>query len=248
MPRPQLPPDFRVIPVIDVRGGVVVRATAGRREEYKPLTSCVTRSTDPLVAANDLREFMGTDELYVADLDGITHGSRALGLIEVLAADGFRLWVDAGVRDPAEAQSMSDAGAAVVIIGLETLPPPYHLVPFRRVIGDDALTFSLDLRNGIPTGQAFGGEQDPRQIVRRIAWAIRKLILLDLCRVGMATGIGTEGLCAWAKANYPDLELIVGGGVRGPEDLPRLKAAGASAALIASAIHDGKFGLPDAPL
>jgi phosphoribosylformimino-5-aminoimidazole carboxamide ribotide isomerase len=37
------------------------------------------------------------------------------------------------------------------------------------------------------------------------------------------------------------LELVAGGGIRGPEDLARLEARGVSAALIASALHDGRF-------
>jgi phosphoribosylformimino-5-aminoimidazole carboxamide ribotide isomerase len=39
----------------------------------------------------------------------------------------------------------------------------------------------------------------------------------------------------------PFLEIISGGGVRGPRDLQALAAAGADAALVASALHDGRL-------
>ena len=35
--------------------------------------------------------------------------------------------------------------------------------------------------------------------------------------------------------------MLVGGGVRGVEDLRRLKRSGASAVLVASALHDGRL-------
>ena len=88
----------------------------------------------------------------------------------------------------------------------------------------------------------------PENLVRLVAVLVKRLIVLDLNRVGMGVGTGTEKLCSWVKSNYPHLELIAGGGIRGPEDLPSLEAAGVSAVLIASALHDGKFGLPGAAL
>jgi uncharacterized protein related to proFAR isomerase len=38
---------------------------------------------------------------------------------------------------------------------------------------------------------------------------------------------------------HPDVEIIAGGGVRGIEDLRRLKKKGIRGVLLASALHDG---------
>src|SRR4051812_43669523 len=94
-------PRPRIIPVMDIRGGVVVRAIAGRREEYKPLVSRLTDSTDPVIVAHALREVAKTDELYVADLDGIASSRASYDLIEAISGLGLRLWVDGGVRHDA---------------------------------------------------------------------------------------------------------------------------------------------------
>ena len=40
----------------------------------------------------------------------------------------------------------------------------------------------------------------------------------------------------------PDVALLAGGGVRGPEDLQRLADAGCDGALVATALHDGRLG------
>jgi phosphoribosylformimino-5-aminoimidazole carboxamide ribotide isomerase len=67
------------------------------------------------------------------------------------------------------------------------------------------------------------------------------MIVLDLSRVGVGSGTGTEELCARLGSALPDVELIAGGGIRGPEDLRRLKKCGVGTALAASALHDGRL-------
>jgi phosphoribosylformimino-5-aminoimidazole carboxamide ribonucleotide (ProFAR) isomerase len=44
------------------------------------------------------------------------------------------------------------------------------------------------------------------------------------------------------RAAVPQLTLAVGGGMRGAQDLTRLADAGCDAALVATALHDGRIG------
>jgi phosphoribosylformimino-5-aminoimidazole carboxamide ribotide isomerase len=67
------------------------------------------------------------------------------------------------------------------------------------------------------------------------------LIVLDLARVGLGGGTGTEALSARLAEAYPDVEVFAGGGVRGSEDLHRLRACGAAGVLVASALHDRRL-------
>ena len=61
----------RLVGVIDLMGGVAVRAVGGRRDEYRPVVGRLCDSPDPLEIANAYRESYGIDTLYVADLDAI---------------------------------------------------------------------------------------------------------------------------------------------------------------------------------
>jgi phosphoribosylformimino-5-aminoimidazole carboxamide ribotide isomerase len=70
---------------------------------------------------------------------------------------------------------------------------------------------------------------------------VRRMIVLDLARVGVGEGVGTEDLCRQMRAADQNLEIIAGGGVRGRDDLKRLADAGCDAALVASALHDGRI-------
>ena len=62
--------------------------------------------------------------------------------------------------------------------------------------------------------------------------------MLDLARVGSGEGPDVT-LLGELHARFPDVELLAGGGVRDAADLRALAAAGASGALVATALHGG---------
>ncbi len=85
--------------------------------------------------------------------------------------------------------------------------------------------------------------EDPRAIAEAaLALGVRRLVLLDLSRVGTGRGTGTLPLLSALAADYPDMEIAVGGGVAGWGDIAALAAAGASCVLVGSALHDGRIG------
>ena len=72
---------MKVIPVIDVLGGVAVNAVKGMRQEYQPLKSSLCKSADPVDVAAAFRTF-GFKELYMADLDAITCGKPNFSVLK----------------------------------------------------------------------------------------------------------------------------------------------------------------------
>jgi phosphoribosylformimino-5-aminoimidazole carboxamide ribotide isomerase len=224
----------------------VVHGHAGRREEYRPIRSALVSSAEPVAIARAFRERLGLTELYVADLDAIAGGAPALVTIAELAALGFRVWVDPGLRDGSEAEACLRAGASLVVAGLETLAGPAVLADLcRKVPG--RIAFSLDLKEGRPLGDvAAWPTADAAGIAgHAIRQGVQHLISLDLARVGTGTGTGTEGLCRALASAHSEVELVAGGGVRGPDDLRRLGACGVHAVLVASALHDGRLRRED---
>uniref|UniRef100_UPI003FA7695D HisA/HisF-related TIM barrel protein n=1 Tax=Salmonella enterica TaxID=28901 RepID=UPI003FA7695D len=99
---------MRIIPVIDLPGGEVVRAVRGERDRYRPIVSALCRSADPLVVARRLCEHCATDVLYIADLNALRGGApQHEALAALLAADpARRLWVDAGFGDADDAAAL----------------------------------------------------------------------------------------------------------------------------------------------
>lgn len=226
----------RIIPVIDVLGGVVVRAVGGRRDEYRPLTSRITSSTVPWEVARDLQTWTGRKEIYVADLDAILgQGTIAPAVLELIETADGRVWLDTGIRTPSDF-------------------PRYPWPRVRPIVGFESAesaeclssqcAFSLDLWNGELFGPwARWGVRSSRDwmgvIDRAIGRGVRTLIVLDLPAVGSQGGPGTQPICQAIRQRYPEVELLTGGGVRNADDLARLGEVGVDGVLIASAIHDG---------
>jgi phosphoribosylformimino-5-aminoimidazole carboxamide ribotide isomerase len=231
---------MRILPVLDVMNGVVVRGVGGRRQEYRPIISRWAPSGAPLDIAQGFRKQFELSELYLADLDAIAGARPALSLYEALRGKGFPLWVDAGVRDAAAARALADAGVERVVIGLETVRGPEELAGACRDLGE-RVVFSLDLKGGEPLGDtsAWQAREAEGIAAQAIGAGARRVLVLDLARVGEGRGTGTEALCAALAAKYPAVEVAAGGGVRDIADLRRLRACGVRTALVASALHDG---------
>ena len=234
---------MRIIPVLDLKAGQVVHARAGRRHEYQPIVSSLTRSSQPVEVAQAFRDHFRLTELYVADLDAIAAAPPALATYGALQSLGFRLWVDAGVRDVASALPLLKAAVDHIVVGLETVAGPEALSGICQQIGAERVVFSLDLKEGVPLGDRSRWRQPGAWSIatEAIATGVRQLIVLDLARVGGQSGTGTEDLCKRLASQYPDVEVVAGGGIRNRTDLQRLHEYGVHAALVASALHDGRL-------
>ena len=241
---------MRVIPVLDLRAGRAVLAREGRRESYAPVRSVLTGSEtgtgDAVALARVYRDALGLADCYVADLDAIGGGPVQTGLLRQIAGLGSTLLVDAGVTDAARARAVRAAGAAQVVVGLETLPSFEALAAVACAVGAERVVFSLDLRDGAPLvrpGVAAGAT--PLELAREaVAAGAASLLVLDLARVGTGRGVDATLLHALRRA-HPTAELLAGGGVSGAPDLARLADVGLDGVLVATALHDGRLGRAD---
>lgn len=231
---------MRIIPVIDLKQGVVVRGVGGRRSEYQPIQSVLAVDARPATVARAFAE-RGLREVYVADLDAIGGAPPAVGIYDELLGCGLNLLVDAGLGDFEQTRRL--AKQAVIVAGLESLVGWDRLAQLVEAIGPERLVFSLDLKQGQPlTANDAWRELAPMYIAEMAVEAgITRLIVLDLAQVGMGSGVGTEGLCRQLRQRFPQIELIAGGGVRSQADLDSLTACGCDGALVASALHDGRI-------
>ncbi len=228
-----------VIPVLDLSGQKAVRARGGKRSEYRPLEPV----SSPEHLARWFAQHWGFRHLYVADLDAIEQGRRHWDLYRRLGQFTQQLWLDLGIRHAAEVRQAGEelAGAdcsVFLILALETLQGPQELEalePWPR----GELVFSLDLKDGRPLGQERW-PQNAARIVELVAKSgLEWVILLDLVDVGQGDGVSTLKLWQELKSQEPKLRWVLGGGVRGLEDLKHLEQQGVQAVLVASALHQG---------
>ncbi len=236
---------MKIIPVIDLKGGQVVRGIAGRRDEYRPIQSQLVQSCDPAAVAAAFAG-LGLREIYVADLDAITGAGPDFTSYWAITQQGPELLIDAGAgsRERAETLLAGTDGKCRIIVGLESLPNLSALVEIVGSLGPTQLIFSLDLMAGEPkTSSPELRELAPLEIAA-LAWefGLREIIVLDVAQVGTDSGPSTTELCQKIRRRLgPELRLISGGGIRGLDDLQALAQCGCDAALVASALHDGRI-------
>jgi phosphoribosylformimino-5-aminoimidazole carboxamide ribotide isomerase len=234
---------MQIIPVIDLLDRIVVRGVGGRRSEYQPVVSQLADSSSPADIASAFARLALTT-IYVADLDAISGKSPLTDCYQQIADAGASLWIDAGIHCVAQAKSIRK-WASGIVVGSETLADLSQLAELNQVF-QDRIIFSLDLKQGrVLTRNEDWRSLDAFEVAGQVLRSgIRKLIVLDLARVGECRGVGTEPLCQKIRDYDSNVMLISGGGVRGAEDLASLQAAGCNAALVASALHDRRIVVP----
>ncbi|MCH2201096.1 MAG: HisA/HisF-related TIM barrel protein [Fuerstiella sp.] len=232
---------MHMIPVLDLLNGVTVQAVAGRREEYRPIRSCLTHSIDPSVVLQRLSEVCGSESAYVADLDAILNGEPNRCILAELSRLNMNLMVDAGIQSCKETETLLDLGIRHVIVGLESLPNFETACRLVSTFGPEPLILSLDLKAGVPLARDESWIQMPPLTVLEhlIDAGFRRWILLDLAAVGTSQGVPTADLCSQMRKLRPNDEIITGGGVRSIADLVQLNSIGIDGVLVASALHTG---------
>jgi HisA/HisF family protein len=230
---------MRVVPVLDLKGGVVVHARRGQRDQYAPLRSPLVEGCDPVEVARALCAICRTRTLYVADLDALTGepvdetALRALGAVA-------EPWVDAGAITDEEAASVARAGVARNVIGTESIGPGF--LPKRTSHAPNpSIVLSVDLREGrlISRDPELAGRDPAAAVPLATALGVRELLVIDLARVGSGAGPPLDAVAQLADA-LPGVAIYAGGGVRDDQDLRALESAGATGALLATALHEGR--------
>jgi phosphoribosylformimino-5-aminoimidazole carboxamide ribotide isomerase len=210
-----------VIPAVDVLAGEAVRLERGRYDRV------IERAADPVaLAARWVDE--GARRLHLVDLDGARRGGVRTGIVARVAALGVPVQASGGIRTTADAHALLDAGADRVVVGTAAWPDPE---PWLEL--GDAVVLAVDVRDGEVrsagwtegTGIAFD------EALRRARGA--RVLLTAIDRDGTLAGpdIGLVRHAAGTGAR-----VLAAGGVRSPDDVRALAAAGAEAVVVGRAL------------
>jgi phosphoribosylformimino-5-aminoimidazole carboxamide ribotide isomerase len=220
---------LRIIPVLDLKGGEVVRAEKGQRDSYRPIVTPLCDGSDPVAVANGLRTLFPFPTFYIADLDAIEGRAPNTAALARLRAmrDAPELWVDAGLAD---AQTLVGALAEPSlrpVLGSESQRDNSLL---RRFRDHPDLILSLDF-----VGDGFRG---PPDILDQHELWPQRVIVMTLARVGATSGPDFARL-GEIKRKAGNRSVIAAGGVRDEADIRALSSLGIAAALVATSLHNG---------
>ena len=213
---------MKIIPVLDVMGGLAVHGKSGKREEYKPLKSVLCNSSNPVEIAEKYKE-NGAKTVYVADLDAIMRNGDNFEIIKKIDMNKI---VDAGVKDKNDLQNVLKI-CNKAIIGTGTLKD-------LNLLKEKDIILSLDFKDGkllnydLDEILSYVNEKTP-------------LIILDISSVGTQMGINVELIKN--IIHKVDNPIYIGGGIRDEEDVKIAYDLGVNGVLIATAIHKGILNL-----
>jgi phosphoribosylformimino-5-aminoimidazole carboxamide ribotide isomerase len=220
-----------IIPVLDLRGGIVVRARMGQRDQYRPLQSPLSPTSDPIDVMRGLRSVYPFKTFYIADLDAIMGTANNEVTLRQLKAEfpGAAFWVDNGVAELSAALSWLDTGPGHLVVGSES---QRDTALMRRLSAHGRVVLSLDFRE-----QAFQG---PPALLDDVEFWPRRLIVMTLARVGSGAGPDLDRLRA-VRDVAAGRSIYAAGGVRSRADLAALRREGIAGALVATSLHDGRL-------
>lgn len=218
---------MHIIPVLDIKDGLVVRARLGDRRSYKPIETPLSPTADMADVAAGLRSLYPFPGFYIADLDAIERRRERLAdQLEPLLSN-LDIWLDSGFNEHDDIETALATDRLWPVLGSESQQDSSVLATFHK---SPRLILSLDFR-----GDQFLGP--PSILENADRWPSR-IIVMTLGRIGANSGPDFERL-AEIKRRAGDRMVIAAGGVRGVHDLERLQALGISAALVATSLHSG---------
>jgi phosphoribosylformimino-5-aminoimidazole carboxamide ribotide isomerase len=222
---------MQIIPVLDLKDRMVVRARMGQRDSYRPIETPLSPTSDPIDVARGLLSIHRFKRIYVADLDAIEGtGDNNAALARLgEALPGVALWVDNGIADADRARDWLASSAGSLVLGSESQRDPRTI---RAFAANPRVVLSLDFR-----GAAFAGP--PALLAEPDGWP-RDVIVMTLARVGSSAGPDLARLSE-IRDRGAQRSIYAAGGVRDASDLNALKALGVAGALVATSLHDGRL-------
>jgi cyclase len=226
----------RVIPCLDIKDGRVVKGV-----QFQQLRD----AGDPVENAVAYEE-QGADEIVLLDVSATPEGrGHAVETVRaVRSVLSIPLTVGGGVRYETDAGRLLDAGADKVGVNTAAVERPDLIAEIAQRFGSQCTVLAVDAARN-----ARGWEVMVRSGADRTG-----LDVVEWCRKAATFGAGEILLTSWdrdgtrdgydldligAVAGAVTVPVIASGGAARPEHLVAALRAGASAALVASILHDG---------
>ncbi len=231
---------FKIIPVIDILNSKAVHAKKGERTKYKPLKSYLFQSSNPVEIIRILRKKYNFELFYIADLDSIMKKAPNFQILkEILKISNIDFILDPGIVDLEDISNFLRFRIKNLILGLETIKNFKTISQSLQILNQNNIIISIDMYNGQILSNAKDIKtQSPIKLIKKFeSLGIKKIILLDLFRVGQKIG-GIPQLYLDILHNFNG-DVYVGGGIKNYIDILNIREQNFSGVLIATALYDG---------
>ena len=226
----------RVIPCLDIKDGRVVKGV-----KFQGLRD----AGDPVECAS-LYEEQGADEIVLLDVSATPEGrGHALETVRgVRSVLSIPLTVGGGVRRAEDAGRLLEAGADKVGVNTAAVDRPPLIGEIAEQYGNQCTVVAVDAASTGPAWEVVVESGRTRTGIDVVEWCQKatamgagEILLTSWDRDGTREGYDVDLVAAVSEA--VSVPVIASGGADEPGHLVDALHAGASAALIASILHDG---------
>jgi phosphoribosylformimino-5-aminoimidazole carboxamide ribotide isomerase len=233
---------MKIIPAIDLMDGKCVRLTKGdfsTKKEY---------SSDPLDMAMRFAD-AGLSYLHLVDLDGARTGQLVNYKTLEKIASKTMLEIDfgGGIKSDESIRIAFESGAKKVTLGSIAVNNREKVAEWLEIYGSEKLILGADVKGEkiAISGWTETGDEYVFDFVREyLEKGLKTVISTDVEKDGMLEGPSFE-LYKKLLGEIENLQLIASGGIRGMDDLEKLKTLGMHGAIIGKAIYEGRIDLKD---
>ena len=225
---------MELIFAIDLRKGLVVKAYAGFRLNYKPLTINSINYSDPIRLLRTILKHIDLNTIYIADLDAIQNlGSNSKLIVNILKAfPNLKFLIDSGFDYPSSVNNFcfflkkKNLSNYEIILGTEKLKNYNLRVFFMKHV----CRISID----------FNGFE--KKWIRKIKKEKikSKLIFMFLKNIG-GRGVSVKEIKAILN-NFPLNKCSVAGGISSVSDIKTLDRIGLDSVVVSTIIHQKYLG------
>jgi len=222
-----------IIPAVDIMDHKVVQLVGG-----VPGTEKITMP-DPVEAAGSWVA-KGARALHIIDLDGAFGKENNIPVIkEIIKKFNVPVEVGGGIKDEATIKELLDAGADKVIVGTRAIKDHGWLRDMANKF-PDKLLLAMDTKKGKIAVK--GWQEDSLITVDEMFSVIKDMPLAGILNTNVdveGQGKGIDEAQAKEFISKSPHPVIASGGVTSPEDVKKLAAAGAAAAVVGVSIYTG---------
>ncbi len=231
---------MKVIPAIDLKGGLVVRLEKGAEGTEKAY------SEDAAAIAAQWKK-QGAGLVHVVDLDGAFSGKgKNLALVKEIVSAGVPVQFGGGIRSLGDAEELFSLGVDRIVLGTLFFYDENETAKILQKFPGKVLV-SVDCVGGMATVK--GWVENTRMLAVETARKAEEkgaagVVVTDVSRDGMLAGPNC-GLIGQV-VNSVKIPVIASGGVGSLQDLKALEKTGCWGAIVGKALYEEKFSLKDA--
>jgi phosphoribosylformimino-5-aminoimidazole carboxamide ribotide isomerase len=234
-----------ILPAIDLRNGLCVRLTQGRKDSAKIYDG------DPVDVAKAFAA-SGAEMLHVVDLDGAFAEPNSVNrrvLREIVRAVDIPIQFGGGLRRNKDVEQVIELGVTRVVIGTIAAESPETLIEMIRRFGSRHIAVGIDAHEGrvVTHGWEQTESVSALTLARSVAeLGVERIIYTDVARDGTLRGPNIEQTRLIAGIG---VKVTASGGVSSLQDLKDLRAVsglGIDSVIIGKALYERKFTLEEA--